>query len=195
MSLKENIDMVKSELNSEEKFFEKAVMTERFVKKYKKWMIGSLVVIVVLVGANIVYGMNQEERILQANKALMTLQENAGDAKALEDLKANSKNLYNVWLYAQAIADKESATLEELGNSKTPIVKDIAIYESAQSVAELEKYAATQGAIYRDLALVQSAVFLLKENQKDKAHQKLSMISENSSFSNLAKALAHYGVE
>ena len=36
VSLKENIEMVKNELNSEEQFFEKAVQTERFVKKYKK---------------------------------------------------------------------------------------------------------------------------------------------------------------
>jgi hypothetical protein len=35
LSLKENINMVREELNSEEKFFEKAVITEKFVKKYK----------------------------------------------------------------------------------------------------------------------------------------------------------------
>jgi len=35
LSLKQDIEMVKEELNSEEKFFEKAVLTERFVKKYK----------------------------------------------------------------------------------------------------------------------------------------------------------------
>jgi len=46
LSLKENIGMVKEELTAEEQFFEKAVVTERFVKKYKNVMIGSLVVIV-----------------------------------------------------------------------------------------------------------------------------------------------------
>ena len=35
MSLKEELEMVKEELSSEEKFFEKAVITEKFVKKYK----------------------------------------------------------------------------------------------------------------------------------------------------------------
>lgn len=195
MSLKENIDMVKSELSSEEKFFEKAVMTERFFKKYKKIMIGSVVVIAALVGANLIYEANQEERVLQANKALSALQADAADAQALQELKANSKNLYNVWLYAQAVANKDQEKLAELAGLKTPIMSDLAQYESAKSAAELERYAATQGAIYRDLALVQSAIIFMKEKQIDKAQQKLALISEDSSFYNLAKALAHYGVE
>ena len=48
MSLKDNIEMVKEELNSEEKFFERSVITERFVKKYKNAIIASVVVIVLL---------------------------------------------------------------------------------------------------------------------------------------------------
>ena len=35
LSLKTDIEMVKDELTSEEKFFEKAVVTEKFIKKYK----------------------------------------------------------------------------------------------------------------------------------------------------------------
>ena len=195
MSLKENIDQVKSELSSEEKFFEKAVMTERFVKKYKKWMIGSVVALVVLVGANIVYTHNNEERILSANEALLLLKEDATNAQALEELKSNSKNLYNLWMYAQAIANKDMATLTELSKSKTPIVSDLAKYEIASDVSALDAYASTQDVIYRDLALVRSAILLIKENKVDKAHQKLQMVSENSSFQNIAKALLHYGVK
>jgi len=45
LSLKNNIEMVKEELNSEEKFFEKAVITEKFVKKYKNLLIGSVIAI------------------------------------------------------------------------------------------------------------------------------------------------------
>ena len=62
LSLKENIDMVKQELNSEEKFFEKAVITEKFVKKYKNMMIASVVAIVVLVAANIGYEANEASK-------------------------------------------------------------------------------------------------------------------------------------
>ena len=195
MSLKENIDQVKNELSSEEKFFEKAVMTERFVKKYKKWMIGSVVAVVVLVGANIVYTHNNEERITAANEALVLLQEDATNTQALEELKANSKNLYNLWIYAQAVAQNDMQTLATLSKSKTPIISDLAKYETASDVSALDGYAATQDAIYRDLALVRSAILLIKEDKRDKAHQKLQMISENSSFQNIAKALLHYGVK
>lgn len=63
MSLKNDIEMVREELNSEEKFFEKAVVTERFIKKYKNVIIGSIAAIVVVVGANIAYDMNKASQI------------------------------------------------------------------------------------------------------------------------------------
>lgn len=187
--------MVKSELSSEEKFFEKAVVTERFVKKYKMWMIGSVVAIVALVGANIVYDAQDQERIAQANKALTILQKENTNEEALRQLKENSKELYNVWQYAQAVAQKDTQALTELKDSKTLIVKDLAAYESAQTVAELDAYAKKQGAIYKDLALIQSAVLLLQENKIEKAQQKLASVSQDSSFAQLAKILSHYGVK
>lgn len=195
LSLKENIDMVRSELSSEEKFFEKAVVTERFVKKYKMWMIGSVVAIIVLVGANIVYDAQDQERIVQANSALRTLEKDNTNEEALRKLKENSQELYNVWRYAQAIAQKDSQTLQELKKSKTLVVKDLAEYESAKSVEALDSYAKKQGAIYKDLALIQSAVLLLQENKVEKAHQKLASVSQDSSFAQLAKILSHYGVK
>ena len=49
LSLQQELQMVKEELTSEEKFFEKAVVTEKFVKKYRKPLIGVVVAIVLIV--------------------------------------------------------------------------------------------------------------------------------------------------
>ena len=65
--------MVKEELNSEEKFFEKAVMTEKFVKKYKNIMIGAVVAVVVLVSANLIYESNNNANIEEANMAFLKI--------------------------------------------------------------------------------------------------------------------------
>ena len=100
LSLKQNIEMVKEELNSEEKFFEKAVMTERFVKKYKNIMIASVVAVVVLVGANIAYTQNQKTKMKSANVALHSLQSNPLDVDARANLKSLSPDLYTVWRYS-----------------------------------------------------------------------------------------------
>ncbi len=187
--------MVKEELNSEEKFFEKAVMTEKFVKKYKNVMIASVVAVVLVVGANFAYDMNKEGKILAANDALSKLYSNPGDSAALSELKRLSPNLHDVWLYSQAIANKDMESLKSLKSSNAMIISDLAKYELAADPAALEEYASKQNAIYRDLALVKSAVMLLNENKVDKAKAVLSKVSAESSLNELVSVLKHYGVK
>ncbi len=195
MSLKDNISMVKEELNSEEKFFEKAVMTEKFVKKYKKLMIASVVAIVLVVSANIVYDANENSKITAANVALTKLTKDSKDAHALSELKTSSPELYNVWIFSQAVANKDLESIKNMKNSKTLIIDDLANYELATDAGSLEEYASAQDAIYRDLALVQSAVMLLEVNKIEEAHNKLLKVSQDSSLNKLVKTLLHYGIK
>ncbi|NCO00318.1 MAG: hypothetical protein GW906_00610 [Epsilonproteobacteria bacterium] len=195
MSLKSNIEMVKEELNSEEKFFEKAVITERFVKKYKNVMIISALVVVSFVIANITYDVNKQAKIDSANMALTELSADKSNSKAVESLKSNSPALYDVWNLSKAIAAKDMLALKELSTSSTMIVGDLATYELAKDSASLDAYASKQDAIYRDLALLQSAVFLMNESKIEEAHQTLAKISAQSSLNTIAQALSHYGVK
>ena len=109
--------MVKEELNSEEKFFEKAVITEKFVKKYKNIMITTLSVIVIGVGASIAYDINKKSTIEKANNSLSILQKDGSNSKEIQTLKQLSPNLHDVWLYSKAIADKDSSLLKKLQDS------------------------------------------------------------------------------
>ena len=198
MSLKNNIEMVREELNSEEKFFEKAVVTEKFVKKYKNAIIGTIAAIIIVALANIAYDINKQGQIDAANEALAQLEKGPNNVTALSRLESLSPNLHDVWLYSKALADKDTATLEKLKDSKAMLVSDLASYESAvelKSAEKLDDYALRQGAIYKDLANVQSAIILMNEGKVDEAHQKLSLISEQSPLSNIAKSLRHYGVK
>ncbi len=190
--------MVKEELNSEEKFFEKAVITEKFVNKYKYVMIGAFVVIVIAVGGNIAYDINKNNTITAANGALAALEKNPADASALSSLKTLSPSLHDVWVYSQAVASGDSDALKGLKNSKTTLLGDLVTYELAQDskdVSKLDAYSSKQGAIYVDLAQIQSAVILLNDGKMDLAHSKLSTIHESSSLYKIAKALLHYGVK
>lgn len=198
MSLKTDIEMVKDELTSEEKFFEKAVVIEKFVKKYKNLMIGSVIAIVLFVAGNIAYTVNKQNTIDSANEVLVELQADPSNKAALARLESLSPSLSSVWLYSQAIVNKDIATLEKLKSSKALLVGDLASYEVAQSskdTAALDIYANRQNAIYADLARVQNAVILMNEKKVDEAHELLSMININSPLSQLAKALMHYGVK
>lgn len=195
LSLKDNISMVKEELNSEEKFFEKAVMTEKFVKKYKKIMIASVVVVSLVVGANLAYDANESSKISAANETLFKLQKDSKNLEALNELKTLSPELYDVWTFSQAVANKDLEALKSLSGSKTLIVSDLVKYELATDSASLENYASKQDAIFKDLALVQSAVIFLNENKIEEARNKLSMVSKDSSLNKLVAALMHYGIK
>jgi hypothetical protein len=187
--------MVKEELNSEEKFFEKAVITEKFVKKYKKHMIASFVIITLIVVANLGYNLNKQSKITSANRALNELRQDATNSKALADLKVSSPKLFDVWSYSQAVANNDRATLKKLANSKALIVSDLATYELSNDAKSFDNYALKQNAIYKDLALVQSAVILMNNSKIDEAHEKLLEITAGSSLAKIAKALLHYGVK
>ena len=198
MSLKNDIEMVKDELNSEEKFFEKAVITEKFVKKYKNLMIGSVVVVVLLVGGNIAYDMNKKSKIEGANAALSLLEKDSKDSASLAQLKALSPNLHDVWLFSKATVDRDVAALTQLKDSKALIVSDLVAYELAQNkkdTSALNSYSMKQSSIYKDLAQVQAAVILINSGKIEQAHDKLSIITEASSLHRVAKALLHYGVK
>ncbi|MDO8454747.1 MAG: hypothetical protein Q7S59_09270 [Sulfurimonas sp.] len=198
MSFRNDVDMVKEELSSEEKFFEKAVITERFVKKYKNAIIGSFAAVVVVAFANIAYDVNKQNKIESANKALSELFKDANNSDAQAELKSLSPSLHDVWLYSKAVADKDLAALEKLKDSKAMLMGDLASYEIAQNTkdaAKLDTYVLEQNAVYKDLAQVQSAVLLMNEGKIEAAHQKLSLIGEQSPLNNIAKALLHYGVK
>jgi hypothetical protein len=198
MSIKENIEMVKEELNSEEKFFEKAVITEKFVKKYKKPLIGAVVAVVLFASANILYEGHKQSQIENANNLLAQLQNDQKNDKLLKELDSISPKLHDAWVLSLAIADKDIDKLKTLQKSKADLVEDIASYEVAQlskDVDLLNDYASKESSIYKDLARIQSAVLLLNQNKTKLAHEKLSSIPETSPLGNIALALSHYGVK
>ncbi len=198
MSLKDNIEMVKEELNSEEKFFEKSVITERFIKKYKNVLIGTAVAIVVIIGANVAISIKNQNDMVAVNEAFLVLLQDEKNSQALLTIKDISPDLYDVWNYSVAIANKDMITLKELTNSKDILVSDLSSYELAQdsqTSASLDAYASKQDAVYKDLAIVQSAIILMNESKMDLAHDKLAQIQPQSSLNKIANALLHYGVK
>ena len=198
MSLKTDIEMVKEELTSEEKFFEKAVVTEKFVKKYKNVMIGSVVAVVLFVAGSITHNVSEQNRIDSANIALSELQNNPTNSATLARLESLSPALHDVWVYSQALVSKDNEKLESLTKSEAVLIADLASYELAQNANSLEKfnsYIASTDPMYLDLARVQSAVLLMNEKKIDQAHETLTQISLNSPLAKIAKVLMHYGVK
>ncbi len=189
MSLKENMQALKDELNSEElnseeKFFENAVRTERFVKKYQTPMIASLVILLVGVGGYMGYEAYSNAKIEKANAALSTLLMNPSDQKALKVLADNGGPLYDIYTLSKAVKEKDAKALNTLRSSTSLEVSDIATYDSKK-----------QGSLYQELAMVELAVASIQKGDTSSAKRSLSMINEESPLYPMAQTLSHYGVK
>jgi hypothetical protein len=198
VSLKENISMVKEELSTEEQFFEQAVKTERFVKKYKKPLIAAVAAIAVAVVGTMAYDAFAASKRAEANAAYMTLQKDPQNQAAQQELKANAPLLFDAWTMAQAIKGGDVKTLQELTSSASAEVADISAYEAAaiaKNAKALGSYTYQQDAVYKDMALIDEAVLLLQSGKTAEAHRRLQMIDSESPLAPLAAALAHYGVQ
>lgn len=198
MSLKENIEMVKEELNQEEKMFENAVRTERFVKKYKMPLIGALTAIVVVLVGNTLYQANVESKIASSNEAYMKLLKSPTDAQAIKTLKENNSALYDAWQLKLALENGDKTKLESLKSSKYSVVSDLAFYESAtlnKDTSALNIYTKKENAIYKDMALLDASVLLMQAGKTEEAKEKLSEIDNKSSLKKTAQMLQHYGVK
>lgn len=198
MNLKENMDALKEELNSEEKFFESAIRTERFIKRYQKPLIAAVAVLV-LGGISVMgYQMVRDAKIESSNAALSVLLSNPADAAAEETLRDDNPKLYALWKYSRAVSQKDASALESLKDSDAEMIADIAAYESAvlkEDNAALETYSKQQGALYKDLAILGVAVRAVEAGNIAQAHQKVAQISEDSPVYSTAQSLLHYGVK
>jgi hypothetical protein len=198
LSLKENMEALKEELSSEEKFFESAVRTERFVKRYQKPLIATVVASLLAVVGAISFQAYSDAKIESSNAAFNLLLVNPTDTKAEQTLKNDNPKLYDVWKLSRGIAQNDVTILEGLKHSEAFGVADIASYEAAAikgDVQSLEQYTKKQGALYKDLALLEVAVSAIEKGDVATAHQKLALITEESPLYQVAGALSHYGVK
>jgi hypothetical protein len=197
LSLKENMEMVKEELNSEEKFFENAVKAERVWKKYKTMIIGGLVAVVAVVAISAINDAQVESAAQDANLAYIKLLKGA-DAAAEKTLESLNPKLATALKFSQAVKAGDIEVLQTLSASDDAVISDLASYEIAaikSDNASLQSYTSKQQAIYKDLAIVENALLLMKKDETTKAQQKLSLISQDSPVHNVAKSLMHYGVK
>lgn len=192
------MEALKDELNSEEKLFESAIRTERFVKRYKKPLL-TLLSLAVLGGVGIVaYQTYAQNKLQSSNEALNKLLVNPQDKTAEATLQNDNPKLYELWKLSRAVSQKDVAALTSLSGSETYGVADIASYEIAAiqaDPAKLEMYTKRQGALYKDLALIELAIHALEAGDIKSAHQKIGSIPEDSPLYTVAQSLMHYGVK
>ncbi len=189
MSIKDGLNEIKEELSSDEKLLEQAFHLEKFYKKHKVKILGTLALVIVL---GLGYSINnylQQQKLLAANKALLTLQKDPTNKKALEELKSNNKKLYTLFVYSNAVDNENVKPLKSL-KGDDELLEDIINYHKA--VLESKT---TDSKYYYNLALIEKAYLLIKEGKKDKAKSILMQIPKNSPVAPVASMLEHYTIK
>jgi hypothetical protein len=187
MSLKENVDYVKNEINTEEKFLESFVRLEGVFKKYKFMIISIIAISIIAVAGSLIQNYIDNDTKLKANIAYNTLQENPNDSSALAILKETNKDLYDIVIFLNS--KKENSNIEVM------FLKELSQYEIAikkSDMNSLNSLAMNQDFILKEYALFNKALLETKNKEYKKAKVTLAMISKDSAVSKIANSLKHY---
>ncbi len=189
MSLKENMNFVKEELNSEEKFLEGFVKVERFYKKNKTIVIAVVAIAVLAIGGisfqNYSNASNKQESNIAFNKFL----EDHNDQAALDKLKSTNKQLFEVATYLKA--KKENKNVE----INITFLKDLSQYSQAlkdQNIELLSSLSMQSDFLLKEFALFNKALILTNNKNYDDAKETLKLIPKTSKVNDLVILLNHY---
>jgi len=178
---------IKEELKQDEELLVKVFKLEKFLNKYKKPLIVSIVLLVLLVIGYKTYNYIQLQKVIKANNALDIVLANPNNKQALKILKEDKK-LYQLYLLTQGKYNK--IHLKEL--------QAIKAYELAMQKGDkksLESYL-----LNPDYKILKNPVRLalmriyLQENNHKKAEILFNEIDPNSKFKQLGIYLLHYGI-
>ena len=171
MSIKENVDYVKSELSSEEKFLENFVKGERFFKKYKTLIFGFIAVIFIGIITVFIKNNIDESNKFEANIAFNKVLENTNDTQALADLKEKNPQLYDIAKFLQA---KNEAKQTDIN---VPLLKELSKYQTAlanKSISELDNLSMQKDFLLKEFAIFNKALFLTNEGKFNEAKTTLA---------------------
>lgn len=189
MSIKQNVEHIKGELSNEEKFLESFVKVERFYKKYKNALLGSIVVLVVVVAGMGISNYLSAANKAAANEAFSTLLEDMNNAQAMEILKDKNPKL------AQIIEAKQARNEGKEVNIDVEYLKEVELYNSAiknQDIEKLSQVLMQNDFTLKEYALFQKALMLTQNANYKEAKEILEQIPQDSQVQQLASTLKHF---
>jgi len=189
MSLKENVDYVKEELNSEEKFLEGFVKVERFYKKNKLIIIAAVVIVIGAIIGLYTTKSIQESNKLDANIAFNKVIEDPKDTSAMATLKEKNTQLYQVAQFVQATKDGKAADIQ------VTYLKELSDYQKALNEKDINKLNAVSmqnNFLLKEFAIFNKALLQVNEGKYEDAKTTLKLIPADSKASELVNILNHY---
>ncbi len=182
-----DIKEVKDEIKKDEELLVKVFQLEKFVRKYKKIIITTAVILILFLIGQQAYSAYKAHELKQANLALETLLANPNDKEALATLKKDRK-LYDLYLLKRG----------DFKDIQTKELEGIKAYELAMkkgTVEALENYINNPNyTLLKNAARVALIKLYLQKGEHQKAVNVANQIMPNSRFKEIAQYLIHYGI-
>ena len=184
MSLK---DEVKQELKQDEELLVKVFKLEKFVRKYKKVIILTAVILALFLIGYKVYDYISFQKMVKENEAFNKLLQNPNDKEALKIVKEN-KNLYSLYLLQKGdYKDIDSKLLSEIKAYK------LAMQKGTKQALEDYLLNPNYKILKNPVRLALMRIYLSEGNRK-KAKEIFNDIDPNSQYKKLGVYLLHYGI-
>ena len=188
MSIKENVDYVKNELSSEEKFLENFVKGERFFKKYRTLIFTFIAIAILVTIGMLVKQKIEESNKLEANIAFNKFLENA-DEKELFIIKDKNEKLYEIALFLKAKRENKTSEVN------IPMLKELSKFQQSttnKNLEELNTLSMQNDFLLKEFAIFNKALLLTNEGKFEEAKTALKQIPQTSKATELANLLNHY---
>ena len=188
MSIKENVDYVKNELSSEEKFLENFVKGERFFKKYRTLIFTFVAIAILTTIGMLVKQKIDESNKLEANIAFNKFLENA-DEKELFIIKDKNEKLYEIALFLKAKRENKTSEVN------IPMLKELSKFQQSttnKNLEELNTLSMQNDFLLKEFAIFNKALLLSNDGKYEEAKEALKQIPQTSKASEFANLLNHY---
>jgi hypothetical protein len=185
VSLKDDINGVKKELSAQESFLESFLKFEQFYKKYKKVLIGAIAILIL---ATIGYYVNdyiETNKKIEVNKHFNAVLNDPSNTVALEALKKQDQQLYNIALMMQGKSTQVNNKFLDQLLQYTEAIKE-------ESTTKLSSVAQNQEFLIKDFALLNKAILEVKEGKYTEAKSSLALIPQDSDIQSIAKMLQQF---
>ena len=190
LSIKDSINEAKEKFESDEKMLASAFKFEKFYKKYKLLVLGTVGAVILFFGGTAVMNMMEEQRLEAANEAYIKLSKDTKNVAALADLKEKNPILFELFEYKNAMENNNTEVLKTLSSSKNELIADIAGYHLA-----IMRGKEASSDLYAEVAVVNNAHLLIKQGKVSEANDELSAIEEKSPLYNISKIMKHYVIK
>lgn len=189
MALKENLASIKTEISSQEQFLEGIIRSERFFKKYLKFIVAAAVILIVGMIVYEIWDYKTQSALKKANNIYLSAINNGANADIAE-LKNTAPSLYALYLLKKSddnqTTDKNAILNEILALENTDeIIKDIAKFRLD---GKNDKILLSYNALMKGF-------LLLKDNKISAADVEFAKIPLNSPLQSVVKNLKHFRQE